>query len=288
MTGDYSILDREWPVAGSSRSRSLYETVKAILHYSGRVSVGRYGLPLIDHADWNDTLNLDGESLRSPEKEALHSKQLAEGLIRAGEPIKTDLSENVMDGFLLEVARAALVPFARGRGDREAEAEWWAFGITLRDRLQQAWKGDFFARAYINRENPRGITYVGAQGDGLSGDPNATGTYFLNSFSWSVLSDIATDEQIRIMLDRIEEYLVIPVGIRLSSKVRLDWLMGRTGSGDYAYGDHDNGGVFKHAAVMAVVAMSRATKRVADVDLAERLVRRAWETLQVTAPFATL
>lgn len=288
VTGDYSILDREWPVAGLQRSRSLYETLKAILHYSGRISVGRHGLPWIDHADWNDTLALDGEGLHGPEKEALYRKRLAEGAIRAGEPIKTDFSESVMNGFLLEVASSALVRFARRRGEREAEEAWLAFGVTLRDRLQQAWKGDFFARAYINRENPRGITYVGAQGDGLSGDPNAPGPDFLNSFSWSVLSDIATDEQIRIMLDRIEEHLVTPIGIRLSSKVRFDWLVGRTGSGDYAFGDRENGGVFKHAAMMAVVAMLRAAKRVSDVHLAERLVRRAWDTLQVTAPFATL
>jgi len=41
---------------------------------------------------------------------------------------------------------------------------------------------------------------LGAKGDKLSADPNIDGVYFLNSFAWSVLSDVATDEQIAIMV----------------------------------------------------------------------------------------
>ena len=87
------------------------------------------------------------------------------------------------------------------------------------------------------------------------------------------------------MLDRVESVLVTPVGIRLSSPCRFDLLMGRSGSGDYAYGDRENGGVFKHAAMMGSVALIEAARKVADPRLAERLLSRAWTTLQVTAPF---
>jgi cellobiose phosphorylase len=89
------------------------------------------------------------------------------------------------------------------------------------------------------------------------------------------------------MLDRIESVLVTPVGIRLSSPCRFDLLMGRSGSGDYAYGDRENGGVLKHAAMMGSVALIEAARKVADPRLAERLLGRAWKTLQVTAPFET-
>ena len=288
LTGDASLLNREWPIAGSERNRTLYDTLRAILNYSGRVSIGRNGLPLIDRADWNDTLNLDGEGMHGPEKETLHRQQISEGLIREGEGIRTDLSESVMNGFLLEVARAYMVRFAQLRGDTDVAREWEAFGSLLRKRLQNAWRGDFYARAFINRESENGVHFLGAKGDGLSADPNIPGTYFLNSFSWSVLSGIATDEQIATMLDRIEEYLVTPVGIRLSSPTRFDILMGRSGSGDYAYGDRENGGVFKHAAMMGVTAMIEAARRVKDRALAERLMRLAWETLRVTAPFSCM
>lgn len=288
LTGDASILDRAWPVAGTDRARPLYDTLRAILNYSGRISVGRNGLPLIDRADWNDTLNLDGEGLHGPEKEKLYREQIANGTIRDGEGVRTDLSESVMNGFLLEIARAAMMGFARLKRDVEVENEWERFGDTLKARLQNAWRGDFFARAFINRPNVQGVTFLGAKGDGLSADPAIPGTYFLNSFSWSVLSGIATDEQIAVMMDRIEEHLVTPVGIRLSSPTRFDVLMGRSGSGDYAYGDRENGGVFKHAAMMAVTAMIEASRRVRDGALAERLFARAWATLKATAPFAAL
>jgi len=285
LTGDASILHREWPVAGEQAVRRLFDTLQAILVYSGRISIGRNGMPLIDHADWNDTLNLDGEGLHGPEKEVLYRKQVAEGVIREGEGLKTDLSESVMNGFLLEIARDYMVRFARMLGDTAREREWTEFGTILRARLQKAWKGDFFARCFVNRPNDAGIAFFGAAGDGLSADPGVPGAYFLNSFSWSVLSGIATDEQIATMLERLENVLLTPVGLRLSSPAQFRLLMPHAGSGDYAYGDRENGAVFKHANMMAVVALQEAARRVADEGLAEKLAGLAWRVLRVTAPF---
>jgi len=193
----------------------------------------------------------------------------------------------VMNGFLLEIARAYMVRFARLRGDGPAEKEWSAFGPVLRERLQRAWKGDFFARCFINRPNEANATYLGAQGDGLSGDPALPGSYFLNSFSWAVLSDVATEEQIRTMLDTLEKALLTPVGLRVSSPCNFRLIMPHSGSGDYLYGDRENGGVFKHATMMATVSLVKAARQVRDHALAERLAALAWQMLQVTAPFKT-
>ncbi len=285
LTGDSSILNQEWPVAGERATRRLIDTLHAILVYSGKISIGKNGMPLIDHADWNDTLNLDGEGLHGVEKEALYKKQLADATIREGEPLKTELSESVMNGFLLEIARDYMVRFARKLGDTAKEREWSEFGVVYRSRLQKAWKGDFFARCFVNRPNEANITFIGAAGDGMSADPKTPGAYFLNSFSWSVLSGVATDEQIGIMLDRLEAILLTPVGLRLSSPTRFRLLMPHAGSGDYAYGDRENGAVFKHANMMAVVALLEAARRVENRSLAERLARLGWKVLQATAPF---
>ena len=285
LTGDVSILNQEWPVAGEQETRRLIDTLQAILVYSGKISIGKNGMPLIDHADWNDTLNLDGEGLHGPEKQALYRKQLADGTIREGESLKTDLSESVMNGFLLEIARDYMVRFAHQLGDAVKEREWSEFGAVLRGRLQKAWKGDFFARCFINRTNEANVTFIGAAGDGMSADPKTPGAYFLNSFSWSVLSGVATDEQIEIMLGRLETILLTPVGLRLSSPTRFRLLMPHAGSGDYAYGDRENGAVFKHANMMAVVALLEAARKVKDGKLAERLARLGWRVLEVTAPF---
>lgn len=288
LTGDASLLRSEWPVAGEDARRSLMDTLQAILTYSGRISVGKNGLPLIDHADWNDTLNLDDEGLHGPEKEDLYRRQVAEGRIREGDPLESDLSESVMNGFLLETARAYMVRFARMTGDAQRGEEWSAFGPALAARLKRAWKNDFYARCFVNRPNDAGTTYLGAAGDGLSDDPALQGTYFLNSFSWSVLSGVATEEQIAVMLERLESILLTPVGLRLSSPTRFRLLMPRTGSGDYLYGDRENGGVFKHANMMATVALLEAARRVASFDLARRLHALAWSVLKVTAPFIAL
>ena len=69
LTGDRNFLLQEYPMAGSDRKRPLWETLLAILTYSGKISVGKHGLPLLDKADWNDTLKLDREVLKGREKE---------------------------------------------------------------------------------------------------------------------------------------------------------------------------------------------------------------------------
>ena len=60
------------------------------------------------------------------------------------------------------------------------------------DRLSHSlqahcWKEDFFARVLFNRYGDD-ITYLGAKNDGFSSDKDIDGTYFLNAFSWSILS----------------------------------------------------------------------------------------------------
>ncbi|MBN1268905.1 MAG: glycosyl transferase [Kiritimatiellae bacterium] len=289
LTGKFGILDGEWPVAGEEGSRrSLYETLKAAFCYSSRISIGRNGLPLLDHADWNDTLNLDGEGIHGPQKEALYRRQIAEGLVKEGEPLQSDLSESVMNGFLLELARQYLVRFAQWKGDRETVSCEEDFGHVLRARLQAAWRGDFFARAFINRPNKHGITCLGGAGDGLSDDPGLPGTYFLNSFSWAVLSGVASDEQVAVMLEKLENVLMTPVGLRISSPVRFRLLMPHDGSGAYAYGDRENGGVFKHANMMAAAALVKAAREVRDRGLAARAAGLAGRILELAAPYATL
>ncbi|NCC52158.1 MAG: glycosyl transferase [Spartobacteria bacterium] len=288
LTGDTSILELLWPVAGTAdQERALIDTLDAILQYSAHISIGKNGLPLIDRADWNDTLNIDGEGMPGPEKEALYREQVAQGIIQEGEGLKTDMSESVMNGFLLEVARQYMVRFARMLGNTALADKWDGFGAEYRQRLQKAWKGDFFARAFLNKPNAAHTDYLGGQGDGLSNDPSLPGTYFLNSFSWSILSDVATEEQIRIMLERLEQVLLTPYGLRLTSPVKFNEFMAHTGSGDYAFGDRENGGVFKHATMMAVSALFEAARNVSDQALAGKLVDMAWDVLQRTAPFRT-
>ena len=290
QTGDLSLLEEECEMAGTMpvRRRTIYETIKAILRYSGEISIGKHGLPILDKADWNDTLRLDYDYLDGPRKEEAYRQQLERGG-KPGEPLDNNYSESVMNGFLLKLAVDAARIMAEARGDREYSGRLEGLSESLSQRLHQhAWKGDFFARVLINRFPDGRFTYLGAKGDGLSDDPDLDGTYFLNSFSWSILAGVATEEQIATMLGVIEKALLTPHGLKLCSPVRYGCVTARGGSGEYFPGDRENGGVFKHANMMAVVAMLKAVKEVRDRDLARRLRDLAYATIDVVMPFRTM
>ncbi|MGE5618490.1 MAG: GH36-type glycosyl hydrolase domain-containing protein [Sphingomonadaceae bacterium] len=290
QSGDVAFLDEECRVAGTDprRSRTVYETVQAILRYSGEISVGRHGLPLLDKADWNDTLQVDKDFLNGPQKEAAYRRQLQAGGT-FGEPLDSDYSESVMNGFLLKVAIDEARHMAESRGDEEYLRKLNRMAEGMADRLQRhAWKGDFFARVLFNKYPDGRHSYLGAGGDGLSADPSLEGTYFLNSFTWSILAGVATEAQIATMLQVVKRVLWTPHGLKLCSPVDFSDIAGRGGSGEYFQGDRENGGVFKHADAMAVVAMFDAARRVDDPRLAEDLADLAYRVLDAILPYRSM
>lgn len=288
LTGDVEFLDESCPVAGQEGSRPVFETLKAIIVYSGQISIGRHGLPLLDFADWNDCLKLDDMYLNGPAKEALYRKQLQSGGV-FGDPLESDYSESVMNAFLLKVAVDELSVLAVRKGEQEYADELNRFGVKLHGRIQEhAWKGDFFARVLFNRYPDGEYTYLGAAGDGMSSDPQKDGSYFLNSFSWSILAGCADEAQIKIMLDTMKSHLMTPFGMKLVSPVALGRVSTHTASDEYFPGDRENGGVFKHACMMAAAAMFKGAKEVTGPDLAAELSRLGYWLLDRIMPYKTM
>ena len=290
LTGDIGFLDEECEIAGTDpvKCRPVYETIKAILLYSGEISIGKHGMPLLDNADWNDCLKLDNDFIDGITKEKLYKKQISNGGFY-GEPLKSDYSESVMNAFLLKLAIDQMVELSGQKGD--AAYKWKLEGLSqkLYVNLQKhAWKEDFYARVLFNRYSNDEYTYLGAKGDKLSADPNLDGSYFLNSFSWSVLSQSATAEQIKTMLDTIESVLKTPFGIKLCSPTDLEKVAKDTATGHYYPGDRENGGVFKHACMMSTSAMFKAAKEVEDEELALRLSRLAYWMIDLVLPYRTM
>lgn len=288
LTGDAGFLLEEFPMAGEEGAkRPLWDTLLAILTYSGRISVGRHGLPLLDQADWNDTLRLDKEVMKGPEKERRYRRQLEEKGQEYGAPLENTLSESVMNACLLRIAADAVANLA-GRIGREADGRWAAeLSRGVYDSMQQnAWKDGFFARCLLNDDRP--YTYLGARGDGLSLDPDIDGSYYLNSYSWSILAKVATEEQIAAMLDIVEKYLKTDAGLKLCTLVNYDLLGVATGTALYFPGDRENGGVFKHAAMMAATASLQAAKTVKDEALARRLADLAYFMIDRTLPYTAM
>ena len=289
LTGDTSFLSAEFPIANSEKTRSVLDTLLAIVTYSGKISVGAHGLPLLDKADWNDCLKLDDDWIDGPAKEARYKAQLEADGTEYGVALKSEYSESVMNAFLLKIAYDELETLVSLIGKDGIASEMKTLSAALAERVQtHCWKEDFFARALVGGKREGGYTYLGAGKDGLSTDPNIDGSYFLNSFSWSILAGVATDEQIRIMLDVIKKYLVTDAGIKLCTPCDLGRLANGTASGSYFPGDRENGGVFKHAAMMAAAAFFKASKTVKDETLAKDLADTAFFAMDTVFPYKTM
>ena len=134
----------------------------------------------------------------------------------------------------------------------------------------------------------RGISsFVGSFGDGLSENPELNnGTLYLNSFSWSILSGIASEEEIAKMLPLVDRYLRTDVGYRLTTEGDLTLLGSKdSATSHYCPGDRENGGVFKHAAMMFVESLFVGAKRVSSESLKERMLDDAFFMMRKTYPY---
>lgn len=284
-SNDFGILNEEFPVAEGNKTRKLRDTLKAIVMYSGCISIGRHGLPLLDSADWNDCLKIDTSVLRGPEKEKEYQKQLEEGIIRHGEALVSDYSESVMNAFLLLTGICSLLSI------NAFEENETCFYQRIKTRLERnirkhAWINDFYARVLLNSN--RGISsFVGSLGDGLSENPELNnGTLYLNSFSWSILSGIASEKEIAKMLPLVDRYLRTDVGYRLTTEGDLTLLGSKdSATSHYFPGDRENGGVFKHAAMMFVESLFVGAKRVSSESLKERMLDDAFFMMRKTYPY---
>ena len=297
LTGDYDFLNEEFVMAGTKEKkndpgvkRKLSDTLKAILTYSGKISLGRHGIPLIDRADWNDCLRVDPDCISGKEKIADYKKQLeASGKAYGEVPYDSEYSESVMNGFLLKVAIDCGKSMFEKTGDIAFAEELKAMSSDLAAKLRDnCWKNDFFARVLFNRADKPELKYLGAAGDGLSVEEGHPGSYFLNSFSWSLLAGVASEEQISTMLDSLDKYLKSPYGFRLCSTVDYSKIAPKIDVALYYPGDRENGGVFKHANMMACSAMLKAANTVEDTALAERLTETAYWIIDKILPFKTL
>ena len=291
LTGDYDFLKEELPVAGEEgKKRTILETIKAVFTYSYKISVGSHGMPLIDKADWNDCLRVDPDFIDGPTKIETYKAQLAASGKKYGEaPLESEWSESVMNACLLKVAVDAAIGMFRHCGDEDYAKYLENASSDLKSRINEfAWKGDYFARLLFNKKDKPNLFYMGAKDDGLVVEEGKDGTYFLNSFSWAVLADCASEEQISIMLDSLDKNLRTPYGFRLCTGVDYPQIAPKIDVALYYAGDRENGGIFKHANMMAAAAMLKASKSVGDKALAERLAKTAFWVIDCILPYRTL
>ena len=288
-SGDHAFLNKKFKMAGSNKKRRLLDTLKQILTYSGKISIGGHGLPLLDKADWNDTLRMDRTVLKGPAKEAAYNKQLKEKHQEYGVPFENTLSESVMNACLLKIAADEIQEMSKLIQENDVAD----FARNISETIEKSvngncWKENFYARVLINDERAKTYSYVGSKNDGLALEKGKDGTYFLNSFSWPILAGIADEEKIGKMTEVVEKELKCVAGFKLCTLVAFDKLFDSTGTSLYFPGDRENGGVFKHAEMMAVTAMLKAAKTVKDRNLRDKLIELATYALEKTYPFKTM
>ena len=289
LSKDYSILNKRFLVAGTSKKRSLYDTLKAIITYSAKISIGKHNLPLLDKADWNDCLRIDNDCLDGPTKEKLYKAQLRKNKQVYGERFESDLSESVMNAFLLVIALDEVKKFATYLKDNEYVKELdYLKNRVVKSLKENAYVDAYYVRVLINKENSP-YKYVGGPHDKLSLLDDFDGSLYLNSLSWSILSGVATEEEIKSMIKLADKYLKTPAGYKLCTPHNLKLCGSKSAATEqYFLGDRENGGVFKHATMMFVVSLLKASKFVKDESLKKTLLEDADYMLNIVYPYNVL
>lgn len=286
LSKDYKFLDEEFVISGTNKKRSLYRTLQSIITYSGKISVGKHGIPLLDKADWNDCLKIDDDWLNGPEKEKLYFAQLKKQKQEFGVPFESNLSESVMNGFLLVIAIRKMIEIAEIHKDNDYKNDLIKLINKLIKSLREnAYINGYYARVLINKKTSK-YKYVGAPKDGLSIDPNIDGSLYLNSLSWSILSGVASEKEIVSMLLLCDKYLKTKAGYKLCTPHNLKLCGSKEAATEqYFLGDRENGGVFKHATMMFARAMVVGSKQVKDIKLKKKMLSDAQYILDIVYPF---
>jgi len=90
------------------------------------------------------------------------------------------------------------------------------------------------------------------------------------------------------MLNTMDRNLRTPFGFRLCTGVDYPKIAPKIDVALYYSGDRENGGIFKHANMMAAAAMFKAAKSVESIALAERLTQTAYWVIDCILPYRTL
>jgi cyclic beta-1,2-glucan synthetase len=205
------------PEVDSTSTAPLYEhCLRAIEH---GLTSGPHGLPLIGSGDWND------------------------GFDRLGLAGK---GESVWLGWFLIEVLGRFAPIAEARGDPERAARYRSEIDRLAERLELAWDGRWYRRAY----DDQGGTVGSSQNEDCTIDSIAQ--------SWAVLSGRAPRDRQERAMDAVRAQLV-----KRGPKLLLLLAPPFDRSGQdpgyikgYPPGIRENGGQYTHAALWTLMAVA--------------------------------
>jgi len=222
-TDDFRILSEKIPYLPENRetseTRSEFDTLfnhckRAIERVLKRFS--RRGLPLIGEGDWNDGMSAVGPNWK-------------------GESIWL---AHFLYGILRDFAKVA-----EKRGDKNLARKYIQRSKVLKEKINKyGWDGKWYIRA--TKDN---AALIGSS-------KCKEGKIFVNSQTWAIINGVASDERAKKAMDSMERILGTKYGILLlyPAYSKPDETIGYLTR--YAPGVRENGGVYTHAAVWAVMA----------------------------------
>ncbi|MEO8678116.1 MAG: glucoamylase family protein [Vicinamibacterales bacterium] len=233
-TGDAAVLDEQVPFlegpalaagvmelfgpAQQSTSGTLFDhCVRAI---ERGTTAGSHGLPLMGSCDWNDGMNRVGEAGRG---------------------------ESVWLGFFLHTVLTGFAPLCDARDELSRARRCRGDAAALAARLELAWDGEWFKRAFYDDGSPLGS----AQNDECQIDSI--------SQTWAVLSGAVPAPMAERAMDSVRASL-ISRGSRLVRLLTPPFDHTRQDPGyikGYPPGVRENGAQYTHAAAWVVMALAR-------------------------------
>jgi cellobiose phosphorylase len=232
-TGDFNILSLKEPYYDDlNKNDTLFNhSVAAIDRVLKRFS--KRGLPLIGAGDWNDGLS-------------------AVGLDMKGESI-----------WLAEFLYLLLIRFSEVceiKGKKKLQHKYLQHASKLRESFNKhAWDGNWFYRA--TKDNSEKI----------GSKKNKEGKIYLNAQTWSVISNITSEEKKLKAMKSVSKFLLRKNGTLLlwPAYTKPDKMIGYLSR--YAPGRRENGGVYSHAATWSIIAYSILKQNVNTYEAFKRL-----------------
>ncbi|MCL6493149.1 MAG: glycosyl transferase family 36 [Ignavibacterium sp.] len=213
-TADFSILDEVVKFYDEGEA-TVYDHLKLAVDFAISACTER-GLPKIMNGDWNDTLDHIGPKGKG---------------------------ETVWGAFFLGYILKKSFELLEFKNDSLTLNRWKNKYEELRKTINElCWDGNWYLRAFRD------------DGTEVGSHKHKQGRIFINSQSWSVISELATDDRAKSCLQSGKKYLITPYGMQIVWPAYRE-IEDNTGLISRCVpGKKENGAVFNHASSWFVLA----------------------------------
>ena len=213
-TGDMTILGENVNFVEGS-SASIYGHLKRSIDFT-LDNIGNHGMPLLGIADWNDPLGMPGPN---------------------------NAAESVWAAMLFHKALLELTEVCKEYNLNKDAQKFAAIADKTKTHVNDvAWDGEWYIRAYTDSGDPVGSSKC------------AEGKIYLNTQSWSVISQIAPEDRKIRCMDSVKKHLDTQYGIMLLAPPYSRYYPELGFLTSYAPGLKENASIWSHANAWAILA----------------------------------